>query len=638
MPARGREPAHVRFGARHISVAHPSLTSWSLALKGGTHESHCAAKQPRNTRIFIQKSCCINEKKCLYVMVKFGARAGILLNRTAPRSAIIDKKTEGISLQETDSQTSLNQSDAALLRTIVQAEPECVKRVDRSGRLLDMNLAGLAMIEADDLGSVVGVSLFKVVTTEHHTAFQSALDSVFDGNTVRTQMEIIGLRGGRRWVEQNAAPLFDPNDPTVVLELIAVTRDITEQKHYEARLMHAKLAAEAANVAKTAFLANMSHEIRTPMNGVLGMLQVLGATALTEEQARMVHIIQQSGTSLLEILNDILDLSRIEAGHLRLEQQPFVLRDQAVQILEQFHLAAQEKGLYLQVECCEASTQLRSGDPVRMAQILRNLVGNAIKFTHSGGVVVDLCGCEGKKTDDIVVMTISDTGIGMSEEQIKHSVDRFRQADERYNRPFEGTGLGLAIVDSLVTSMGGQTSTTSALGEGTCVTVTLSLPLINETEVEAEAAAKDSTAAQTPPLHLAGNQDAIRVLLVDDNDVNRLVVTSMLATSYFDVTTANDGSSAVELTLTSEFDVILMDIHMPGMDGIEALEQLRAQERAQQRIQTPVLAYTASVTKDEVRRYRELGFQGCVAKPVEAEMLMKALISVLNSSPTTPVT
>ena len=496
-----------------------------------------------------------------------------------------------------------------------------------------MNPAGLAMIEADDLESVVGVSLFKVVTTEHHTAFQSALDSVFDGNTVRTQMEIIGLRGGRRWVEQNAAPLFDPNDPTVVLELVAVTRDITEQRRYEARLLHAKQAAEAANVAKTAFLANMSHEIRTPMNGVLGMLHVLGATTLTEEQAEMVRVIQESGSYLLDILNDILDLSRIEAGHLKLEQQPLVLRHQAAQVLEQFHLEAQEKGLYLRVDCCEVTTQRRLGDPVRLAQILRNLVGNAIKFTHSGGVVVDLCGCEGKKTDDIVVMTISDTGIGMTEEQIKHSVDRFRQADERYSRPFEGTGLGLAIVDSLVTSMGGQTSTTSALGEGTCVTVTLSLPLINETEVEAEEAAKDSPPAQTPPLHLPDNQDAIRVLLVDDNDVNRLVVTSMLAASYFDITTKNDGRSAVELALTSEFDVILMDIHMPGMDGIEALEQLRAQERAQQRAQTPVLAYTASVTKDEVRRYRELGFQGCVAKPVEAATLMKALVSVLNSSP-----
>ncbi len=505
----------------------------------------------------------------------------------------------------------------ARLRTIVASEPECVKTVDRDCRLLDMNPAGLAMVGADSIDQVRGVSLLELVVPEHHARFERTVRDCFAGETVLEQFEIISLDGTRRWMEQNAAPLYDPSTPGVVSEMVAVTREITERKRYEASMLEAVRTAEQASLAKTAFLANMSHEIRTPMNGMLGTLNALAHTALDAEQQGLVEVIQRSGQSLLRILNDILDVSRIESGHVPIDALPVRLSDLVHDVVEQFRHVAVEQGVSLSVTHCTDSTGTRLGDPTRIAQILRNLVSNALKFTPEGAVRLEVCACSAGSS--LVEFVVTDTGIGMTDAQLGRVFDRFVQADETASRRYGGTGLGLAIVRSLATRMGGTVTATSGVGEGSTFVVRLPLPAVAATTPSS------STSPCEPDGEAAGATQPLRVLLVDDNELNRQVVAHMLPAHRYALTLCASGAEALEQALRARYDVVLMDIHMPDMDGIETLRRLRTEEARAGRAATPAVAYTASVTNDEVARYAAHGFQGCIAKPVEPARLAETL-------------
>jgi CheY-like chemotaxis protein len=369
-----------------------------------------------------------------------------------------------------------------------------------------------------------------------------------------------------------------------------------------------KAQAEAleASRAKSAFLAMMSHELRTPMNGVLGMAHALGTTALDARQADYVETIVQSGDGLMAILNDILDLSKIEAGKLELEAVPFDIRVQASQLNRIWTETARAKGLALALEVAPDTPRWLSGDPVRVRQILLNLVSNALKFTLDGGVAIAI----GPHASGGVQIAVTDTGVGMTPAQQARLFTPFVQGDRSIARQFGGTGLGLSICRELAAMMGGRITVSSRSGEGSVFTVVLAL----------------ATAA-APILEVASDalpdMTGLCVLVVDDNSANQAVARAVLEAVGVVVTVANDGREALARLAVEDFDVVLMDVHMPVMDGVEALRRVRSGEGG--RLDVPVLALTADAMSGEAARLIGLGFDDAQPKPIQPAGLLRAI-------------
>jgi signal transduction histidine kinase len=363
-----------------------------------------------------------------------------------------------------------------------------------------------------------------------------------------------------------------------------------------AALLEARDAAEAANVQKSQFLANMSHEIRTPLNGVLAMAQILERGALSGGQREQVEVIKSSGEVLLTILNDILDVSRIEDGALELEVAPFDLAGLIQATLGGYAAASQTKGLDLTVEIAEGAEGLRLGDGGRVRQILSNLVSNAIKFTAKGGVAVRVAG-----SDTGVRLTVEDTGVGVPEDRLAHLFDKFTQLDGATTRRFGGAGLGLAICQALTEKMGGVIAVESAPGEGSTFVVDLPLPPCKD-------AAQGATQADAPSDGEA--ERPLRVLAAEDNPTNQKVLATLLEMFGVDLQMVENGALAVEAWRAAAFDVILMDIQMPDMDGVAAARAIRAAEAETGRARTPILAVTANAMAHQAAEYAAAGSAG----------------------------
>jgi signal transduction histidine kinase/ligand-binding sensor domain-containing protein/CheY-like chemotaxis protein len=381
-----------------------------------------------------------------------------------------------------------------------------------------------------------------------------------------------------------------------------------------AQLSEQTALALAANAAKSRFLAMMSHELRTPMNGVLGMAQALKLSALTAEQMGQVEMILRSGDSLMTILNDILDVSKIEAGKLDLEVTRFDLIEVAQGVHDLWSHLATEKGVALTYKVDPETPRWVLGDPTRVRQIMLNLVSNALKFTHSGAVTIRIAPhIVGVRID------VSDTGIGMTAEQQRRLFQSFTQADASTTRRFGGTGLGLSICKQLSELMGGNVSLTSAVGEGSTFTVNLPLPAADSPEGRTDG----DEALYQPPL--AG----LRVLVADDNPINLAVARAILEAVGADITTAPDGADALELLRSIAFDVVLMDLQMPRMDGAEAIAQIRAGRAGPANI--PVIALTADVVGGAKEALLSLGFDDVQAKPINAGTLLESIANVLEA-------
>ncbi|MEL6774582.1 MAG: ATP-binding protein, partial [Pseudomonadota bacterium] len=390
--------------------------------------------------------------------------------------------------------------------------------------------------------------------------------------------------------------------------------EITARKTAEAALRAAHAAAEAANDAKSTFLAQMSHEIRTPMNGMLAMIDVLTEEMDNPSHADMLNTVRESGEALMRILNDLLDVSKIEAGRVDVECIPFVPADVAQRIEALHRHAAAEKGLSFTVETHGAVEVPRIGDSHRLLQILHNLISNAIKFTPKGTVRVSLAAhpAEG------LVLTVSDDGIGMTPAQAEKIFESFSQADVSTTRRFGGTGLGMAIVRGLVDLMQGRIDVATAPGEGTKITIAVPLPLAMGELMPEE----DRKETALPP--------GLRVMVVDDSQTNRLVMSRLLSQLQASSVLAEDGPTAVQKARTGDFDVIMMDISMPDMDGVTALSIIREEATTDGRAPCPVLAVTANALPDQVRSYMDAGFIGHLAKPVSRQRVRDALTKALQ--------
>ncbi len=446
--------------------------------------------------------------------------------------------------------------------------------------------------------------------------------SLSEDSEISTSYRINHPDLGIRHIRANAHIVVDENgQPSRV---VGVNWDVTEQSRREEEIRAAMETAERANLAKSTFLATMSHEIRTPLNGIIGFTHLLLDSDLPADLKPLAHPILAGGESLLTIINDILDYSKIEAGHVdleRLEFSPDVLLREIVELLAP---KASEKDITIELSISSSLPKDLVGDPNRLRQIVVNLLSNAIKFTTAGTVVVDARArkLQGGRTS--VTISVADTGIGIPREKLASLFEPFNQLDASTNRRFGGTGLGLAISKRLVEAMGGCINVESDFGVGT--TFRISLPLIVASTEESAIRAKTTSQRIIPINPVSTGARRLRLLIAEDNEINQRLIRQILARMGFNqIRVVDNGREAVDAALAEDFDGILMDCQMPIMDGYEATIELR--ERG---CEIPIIALTAAALSGDKERVLAVGMNDYITKPIRPDLLAEAVERLAN--------
>ena len=417
--------------------------------------------------------------------------------------------------------------------------------------------------------------------------------------------------GDVKWLE--AKPKFHRDGAGDLIEILDSVRDVTDRHFREAALHQARRDAEKASKAKATFLANMSHEIRTPMNGVIGFTELLADTGLDEEQRRHVELIADSGRSMMRLLNDILDVSKIDAGQMRIAAESFDLRATLADCVTLLRPAAEQKRIALRLKVDDRIAPRVVGDGLRLRQIVLNLLSNAVKFTSEGSVAVNAA----PAGDDCIEISVEDTGIGIPRERQSGIFEPFHQAEDSTARRFGGTGLGLTISDQLARLMGGTISVESQESKGARFAVRLPFGAAKSVG----AAARRNVADKETPR-------SAHILLAEDHDINRALVTAMLTRLGHRVELAIDGAEAVAKAMSAHengeaFDLVLMDVQMPHIDGLHASRMIRANGLSARRL--PILAVTANAYSDDIAACLAAGMQAHIAKPIDAATLAAAI-------------
>ncbi len=423
--------------------------------------------------------------------------------------------------------------------------------------------------------------------------------------------------GTWHWVFTTLTPII--NDEGEIVNIVAIDSDITARKEAELQLMQSKLRAEKLAKTKEDFLANMSHEIRTPMNAIVGMVQLLNDTSVSEKQAKYLKSISFASENLLSIINDVLDFSKLEADAVVFEETDIEIVECVDHIGDLFRSKAEEKGLELKTSVAENVPSKVIGDPTKVCQIMTNLLGNAIKFTEEGQVSLSVA--QNGATDKVVELelAISDTGIGIPEEKRASVFSSFEQAETNTTRKYGGTGLGLAITKKLAEGMGGSINLSSEVGKGSTFSVVIPFAIAKEEKEEKEEAKQSKENPEI--ISLEGK----RVLLVEDNELNQMVANEFLTSAGIDVTIVDDGALAVESVEKEKFDLILMDIQMPNMDGYQAAGKMRSDG-----IETPIIAMTAHAFSGEKEKCLAAGMNDYLTKPIKRDLLHAKISELLN--------
>ncbi len=510
------------------------------------------------------------------------------------------------------------QHERDLLHTLMENIPDSIYFKDLESRFIRVSRSLVEKFGHSEYREILGKTDADLFSEEH--AGPARADEL---EVIRTGEGIIGkleketwTTGETTWVSSSKLPLRDKNRN--IVGTFGVSRDLTELKQTADELRQAKEDAEAANRAKSDFVANMSHEIRTPMNGIIGMSQLLGSTDLTRDQADYLKMIRTSADSLLRIIDDVLDFSKIEAGKLELDSLVFSLRDCVEKTAQTLGVRAAEKGLEL---ICHVDSELPNnliGDPGRLRQVIINLVGNAIKFTHEGEVLIEVRPVELKDDEIQLRFAIRDTGIGIPQELQQRVFKEFVQADTSTTRRYGGTGLGLAISSQLVNMMGGQVSIESEVGKGTTFRFT----------------ARFGVSSEQPPSHrtqlsaLAG----MPVMVVDDNSTNRRILDEMLASWQLKPKVVESGPAALaelQRAVANEetYRLVLLDCMMPDMDGFDLAQKILKESQ----FDTPTMIMISSAARPgDAVRCRELGISRYMTKPIVQSELLETILGAVD--------
>ncbi len=513
-------------------------------------------------------------------------------------------------------------------RSLIEASLDPLVTVSTEGKITDMNEA-LANITGKTRDQLTGSNFFEYFTDPHKA--RKVYQEIFAKGFVADYP--LTIRDGKLTdVLFNGSVYKDEKGN--VLGAVVVARDITEQKRFEKELTEAivfaelatELAEEAKNKAESAariaedavkakqqFLSNMSHEIRTPMNAIIGFTKVLLKTELSAKQKEYLTAIKMSGDALIVLINDILDLAKVDAGKMTFEQIPFKMSLSISAMLHMFETKIQEKNLELVKEYDTRIPGVLLGDPVRLHQVILNLVSNAVKFTAKGkiNIRVELLSEDEEKVT--IGFTVSDTGIGIAENKLEKIFENFQQASSRTSRLYGGTGLGLAIVKQLVEAQGGSIRVKSQIGEGSAFSLILNFQKTNT-----------NTDTDTDTDTLSSGTNKIKVLVVEDIALNQLLMKTLLDDFGFEQDIAGNGNIAVEKLQTNLYDIILMDLQMPEMNGFEATEYIRKTMKSG----IPIIALTADVTTVDLEKCKAVGMNDYIAKPVDERLLYNKIMAL----------
>ncbi|MDB5267694.1 MAG: hypothetical protein JWP58_734, partial [Hymenobacter sp.] len=520
-------------------------------------------------------------------------------------------------------------------RSLIEASRDPLVTISPEGKITDMNSATVYItgIEREQL---LGSDFFTYFTEPQMA--REVYQEVFAKGTVADSPLTLRHKDGKLTDVLFNGSVYK-NDEGHVLGVVIVARDVTDQKRIATELTEAKIAAERATVlaeeaqakaesatqiaedavkAKQQFLSNMSHEIRTPMNAIIGFTKVVLKTELTDKQQEYLTAIKLSGDTLIVLINDILDLAKVDAGRMTFEQIPFKLSASVAAMVHLFETKIQEKNLELVMEYDEKIPEVVVGDPVRLHQIILNLVSNAVKFTSEGSITVGVRMLVQDAEKVILEFAVTDTGIGIEQSKLSTVFDNFQQATSGTSRLYGGTGLGLAIVKNLVEPQGGTISVKSKVGKGSTFSFILSF---NKTLEKADAESNMTVELE------AGFKD-VRILVVEDIALNQLLMKTLLEDFGFEMEVAGNGQIAIEKMQTTHFDIVLMDLQMPVMNGFEATEYIRTQLHSN----VPIIALTADVTTVDVEKCKAVGMNDYISKPIDDKLLYSKIIKYLKSS------
>lgn len=540
--------------------------------------------------------------------------SGFRRNQASTRALI----ETGNQLQAVNRELTARQKEAQRLSLVARNANDGVVLSDADGRIVWVNeaftrITGYTTEEA--VGRTPG-ALLNGPDTDPRTVAALA-DSTALGVPFRCEIQNRTKDGSQVWIETNQVPVLDEHG--AVEMTVAIDRDVTQAKRHERELEQARQAAEEGARAKAEFLATMSHEIRTPMNGVIGMADLLLESQLTEDQRLYGDTIRSSALALLAVINDVLDLSKLDARKMVLDPVEFDLCACLQDTIRLLHAQARDKGLELNMIIEGDVPEHVRGDDGRLRQILINLIGNALKFTQQGGVTVR---ARGKRRGDVVFLEVDveDTGIGIPEDKLELIFERFSQADASTTRQFGGTGLGLTISRLLTEAMGGDIRVTSEPGAGSCFSVSLVFPVVAGSE------AGRRRRQQMPDPERLALLAGRNVLAAEDNQVNRVLIRKYLRNLGLQLDFAHDGLEAVEKALKDRPDIVLMDMSMPGLNGIEAAHRIRASAGKQ----PVIIALTANAFENDRKACLDAGMDGFLTKPVRRAELVSCMLDMLD--------
>ncbi|TDD98801.1 response regulator [Flavobacterium cellulosilyticum] len=517
-----------------------------------------------------------------------------------------------------DVKTQKSLSDYSL--SLIEASHDPLFAISPEGKITDINNASIK-VTGLSRQNLIGTNFFDYFT-EPEKASKVYQDVFANGFVANSPLTIRHNEGKQTQVLFNGSVYKD--DRENVLGVVIVARDVTAQKRFENELIEAKTKAEKASKiaenavkAKQQFLSNMSHEIRTPMNAIIGFTKVALKTELTRNQKEYLNAIKVSGDALIVLINDILDLAKVDAGKMVFEQIPFKLSASISAMLHVFETKIKEKNIELVTEYDDSIPKVVLGDPVRLHQIILNLVSNAIKFTSKGKITVSIRLLHHNEENATVEFAITDTGIGIEENKIDTIFDDFQQATSGTSRLYGGTGLGLAIVKQLVEPQGGTITVTSKINEGSTFSFVLSFPKTNAV-TETDIAISE----------LDNKNKGIKVLVVEDIPLNQLLMETLLDDFGFERDIAENGEIAIEKLKKETYDVILMDLQMPVMNGLDATKYIRNTMH----LKTPIIALTADVTTVDLAKCKDVGMNDYIAKPVDERILYSKIVSLAKKT------